>query len=164
MGDFKSLTSGNNTYYVKDETARNAITQLDGRVTTLESAMLSHVGMIIHSTTLATETQVKAIYGGTKWIQHSGYFLRGATSGVTGGKTHNVADGGSDDAVVVSHSHAATRGQFVEAGTQTQTILGSYSTVYGGVALDSNTANTGVSGTNKNIPKYKNVYIWERVS
>ena len=41
-------------------------------------ALLSYVGMIIHSTTLATMQDVIAIYGGTTWIRHEGYFLRGA--------------------------------------------------------------------------------------
>ena len=54
----------------------------------------SYVGMIVQSTTLDTEAKVKAFYGGTTWIQHSGYMLRGATSSVTANSQSN--DGGAD--------------------------------------------------------------------
>ena len=54
----------------------------------------SYVGMIVHSTTLNTEAKVKSFYGGTTWIQHSGYMLRGATSSVTANQASN--DGGAD--------------------------------------------------------------------
>ena len=52
----------------------------------------SHVGMIIQSTTLDTMAKVIAVYGGTKWIWHSGYFLYGASSGVVANSA--AADGG----------------------------------------------------------------------
>ena len=54
----------------------------------------SHIGMIIQSTTLNTEDKVKALYGGTKWISHTGYILRGATSGVVANQA--VKSGGQD--------------------------------------------------------------------
>lgn len=54
----------------------------------------SYVGMVVHSTTFDTEAKVKAFYGGTTWIQHSGYVLRGATSSVTANSA--VKDGGQD--------------------------------------------------------------------
>ena len=55
----------------------------------------SHVGQIIESTTLATLEDVQAIYGSdTTWIQHTGYILRGASSGVT--ENSAVKDGGED--------------------------------------------------------------------
>ena len=41
-----------------------------------ESSIKSHVGMIIHSSTLDTQDKVKEIYGGVTWIQHSGYILK----------------------------------------------------------------------------------------
>ena len=65
---------------------------------TVEKAIqkqLSFVGMIVMSTTLNSELEVQKIYGSdTSWIQHSGYMLRGASQGVTGGLNHNQADGG----------------------------------------------------------------------
>ena len=54
--------------------------------------------MIIHSTKLSTAAQVKAVYGGTTWISHSGYILRGATSGVTANSATKT--GGTDDLIV----------------------------------------------------------------
>ncbi len=40
----------------------------------------SHVGMIIHSTTLDTMEKVIAIYGGTTWVKIEGQFLLGQSS------------------------------------------------------------------------------------
>lgn len=55
----------------------------------------SHIGQIIESTTLATLEDVQAIYGSdTTWIQHTGYILRGASSGVTADSA--AKDGGVD--------------------------------------------------------------------
>lgn len=132
--------------------------------------------MIIHSTTLNTEAKVKAIYGGTKWIQHSGYVLRGATSGVVANSA--VKTGGDDNAVVVKHTHiqqphyhtpyigsnfavygAGGTSQFryiSQAGEDNGNFTGSTNSV---TAINNE---TGEDGTNKNIPNYKSVYIWER--
>ena len=63
----------------------------------------SYIGMIIHSTTLDTAAKVIAIYGGTTWIQHSGYVLRGATSGVSANSASKT--GGNDDLIVPYHTH-----------------------------------------------------------
>lgn len=61
----------------------------------------SHVGQIIHSTTLDTLAKVQAIYGSnTTWISLDGYVLRGATSGVT--PNNNVKDLGNDTHTITS--------------------------------------------------------------
>lgn len=143
--------------------------------------MLSYVGMVIESTTLDTEAKVKAIYGGTTWIQHSGYVLRGASSNVTSNSA--LKDGGSDDAVVVSHSHSVsvsggdhrhsltgpagrngkpkddgtTKDKWYSTATEYTGYSGSLS-MSGTAAADSNWSD----GTDANIPNYKSVYIWER--
>ena len=175
----------------------------------------SHIGQIIMSTTLNTETAVIAEYGGTKWVQHAGYFLRGASSDVTASYideneeliSHNTADGGSEDAVVVSHTHtysgttgandvghyhgtgstdnayfAMTNGGIGDedgggiSGTgnvyprrgdggtwggksTTGTQSANHTHTYSGT-----TSSNGESGTGKNMPPYKDVYIWERVA
>lgn len=135
----------------------------------------SYVGMIIHSTTLDTQAKVIAQYGGTTWIQHSGYFLRGASSGVTANTA--IATGGSDDAVVVKHTHtqnphshtpangtnfgvygAIGENQFYFMGQPNNN--GNFSSATSSEAPTIN--ETGVDGTGKNIPAYKSVYIWER--
>lgn len=75
----------------------------------------SHVGMIIHSTTLDTMEKVIEEYGGTTWICHSGYVLRGAESGVV--SNNAVKTGGSDDSVIPYHTHTFT-GTAVTSGNQ----------------------------------------------
>ena len=127
--------------------------------------MGSYVGMIIHSTTLDTMAKVIEKYGGTTWIQHSGYVLRGAATGVTNNDATKT--GGSDDAVIVQHRHAAPASGFrfyqisgQGAGSvNISTQSGSYATTAGAY-----TAYEGESGTNKNIPNFKSVYIWERTA
>lgn len=129
----------------------------------------SYVGMIVHSTTLDTEAKVKEIYGGTTWIQHSGYFLRGASSGVVANSA--AITGGDDNAYLIKHDHTY----------RTKYSMGSGNAGYDGDTLSGNTgAGSGYKewvaipqqstdktgsvsdGTNRNIPKYKSVYIWER--
>ena len=76
-----------------------------GGISTLNTNLNNYkcyVGMIIHSTTLDTQAKVIAQYGGTKWIQHSGYMLRGATSGVT---ANSASKTGGADSIDLSHSH-----------------------------------------------------------
>ena len=130
-----------------------------GQVTDV-NASLSHVGMIIHSTTLDTEAKVKAIYGSnTSWIQHSGYVLRGATSGVTANNATKT--GGNDGAWLMKHSHtinyanAGNSGAVVGAANQYGPNSGYTTSVAGSVDSTSTTAN---------IPNYKSVYIWERTA
>lgn len=189
----------------------------------------SHIGQIIESTTLDTLAKVQAIYGSnTTWIQHTGYMLRGATSGVTADQAQK--DGGSDDATLVSHSHTFTGSQVTSGGASvahTHTVpaqknlqtatggthnhaLKSNTVHYGGSGINLSTGGVGFggysstpngdgshyhtfeipaivtggdnnghthavtaagtnstegsSGTNANIPNYKNVYIWERTA
>lgn len=147
---------------------------------------MSYVGMIIHSTTFNTEAKVKAFYGGTKWIQHSGYVLRGATSNVTANNATKT--GGSDNAVIVSHSHSvdsfttAVDGAHIHSNIPYNTAADSAGANAYGLQLNISgytaintqgsehshvipahgTNTTGEAGTNKNIPNYKSVYIWER--
>ena len=135
----------------------------------------SYVGMVIHSTTLDTEAKVIAQYGGTTWIQHSGYFLRGASSGVTANSATKT--GGSDDAVVVKHTHTQSAHSHSPANGTNFGVYGAQGTnqffYQGGTSNNGNFTGatssvapiideTGVDGTNKNIPNYKSVYIWER--
>ena len=127
---------------------------------------LSYVGMVIHSTTLNTEAKVKAYYGGTKWIQHSGYVLRGATSGVTSNSATKT--GGNDNATLPSHAHSGVfsiKGSGVDTvGLQSGNIGTQHQVMYANVASTASMATTftGDDPTNANIPNYKSVYIWER--
>jgi hypothetical protein len=189
---------------------------------------LSHIGMVIHSTTLDTEEKVKEIYGGTTWIQLTGYVLRGAASGVT--PDQNLNDGGADSVTVssvASHNHtqnahthtqnAHTHTQNAHTHTQNahdHTLVDPSNSTYspsgarvrhdlqggatgnlvithgtsagkkinGATATNQNATatNQNATATNQNqtatnqanganytvntLPKYKNVYIWERTA
>ena len=62
---------------------------------TVSEYLQSFIGMVVESTTLATLADVQSIYGvDTTWIQHTGYILRGADSGVLADTALN--DGGQD--------------------------------------------------------------------
>lgn len=80
------------------------------------SKSVSHIGMIIQSTTLDTEAKVKAIYGGEEWTQIQGRMLLGANSShavnSTGGSetnshTHTIA---SHTHTINSHYHGLSSG------------------------------------------------------
>lgn len=130
----------------------------------------SYVGMVIHSTTLDTEAKVKAQYGGVTWIQHSGYMLMGATSGVTANDATKT--GGSD-----THSHAlnngfaeaiATGGYFYEKYTQVSGRQYSIKFPVGAQEVSGESAADyviplgGNTNSESTLPSYKSVYIWER--
>lgn len=125
---------------------------------------LSHVGMIIHSTTLNTEAKVKAIYGSnTSWIQHSGYVLRGATSGVVANSATKT--GGEDTHILTvneipSHRHSGSTGGTgkVAGYTSSGSDLSSY------VGAQGYTNYEGGGKAHNNLPNYKSVYIWERTA
>lgn len=143
---------------------------------------ISHIGSIIMSTTLDTEAKVIAIYGGTEWIQHSGYFLRGATSDVSPDSA--IKDGGAETVTltaaqsgVPAHSHplggtAILNNANWSGETYSGTMSGSGYVVYqrtssqtatNKTATNNNTA-ANASQAHNNMPPYKNVYIWERTA
>jgi len=70
--------------------------------------MLHPIGTIIETTVCDTEAKVIETYGGTTWIQHSGYVLRGASSGVVANSATKT--GGEDTHTLTidempSHTH-----------------------------------------------------------
>lgn len=181
-----------------DELENNAFTvdwngnvNIDGNVNVtgniignVVSTNTSHVGMIIQSTTLDTMAKVIAIYGGTTWIQHSGYFLYGATSGVTSNSAQS--DGGESTVTltgaqsgVAAHGHGFTQPTITVNTRYAKTAgdgsaryhvasSGDLSTTFvtatasgGSVA---NAAEANASQAHNNMPPYKNVYVWERTA
>ena len=147
--------------------------------------MNSYVGLVIISTVLDTEAKVINVYGGTSWIQHAGYFLRGAADNVSPDKSQS--DGGEESVTLTSsqsglpaHNHpTGTNGERFQTrprdsstpAEQGGTIAGTgyyypKSTMPGWGSL----ANTGNSDAqdaaepHNNMPPFKNVYIWERVA
>ena len=118
----------------------------------------SHVGMIIHSTTLDTMAKVIAIYGGTKWVKIEGRFLLGHSSSYainsTGGEaTHTLTIN-----EMPSHNHTID----VSAST------GNYGNMPLGGAMkgsvNDNISSVGGGKAHNNMPPYKTVYIWERTA
>lgn len=91
---------------IGDGTNTGAINALNTQLT----AIKSHVGMIIHSTTLDTEAKVKAIYGGEAWSKIEGQFLLGASA------SHAVNTTGGAETVALtvnqmpSHNHGGWTG------------------------------------------------------
>lgn len=158
-----------------------------------EALQQSYIGMITTSTTLDTLEKVREVFGSdTTWIQHSGYMLRGAASGVVANSAAKT--GGNDNSIIPYHYHSVSRKLLAESAGghvhtsknyQVQTTYGgahynpSGSFTIGSLDLSSvmnsagahqhyisahDTNYAGEDVTNKNIPNYKSVYIWERVS
>lgn len=145
---------------------------------------LHPIGTIIHTTVCDTMAKVVETYGGTTWIQHTGYMLRGADSGVTADNAEK--DGGSDNAVVVQHEHSVSvsggnhrhtwsgplgRNAYPQdiTGQATDKWYGSkdaYTEYSGNLSMSGTAANNTnwSDGTNANIPNYKSIYIWERTA
>ena len=68
--------------------------------------LLFPIGAVIESTTCDTMEKVVENYGGTTWIQHTGYILRGASSGVIANDAQKT--GGADS---VSYTPASSDGK-----------------------------------------------------
>ena len=109
--------------------------------------------------------KVIAIYGGTTWIQHSGYFLYGATSNVAANNA--ASDGG--EAV-----HTLTVDEMPSHTHKIRYTGGNANGIYGGMPGTSVDATPGYNDfivayegggqAHNNMPPYKNVYIWERTA
>ena len=155
------------------------------RISNVESAVsskiASYVGMIIFSSKLDTAAKVKAIYGGTTWVQIQGRMLIGASSSYKNGTTGGAASVSYKPAGTVgghtltlseipSHSHTfpisyagntGSNNGFLRnttAGTGTQTTSSA-----GGGGSHSH-GFTGTSATIATMPPYRAVYIWERTA
>ena len=170
-GGVYSILGSTSISGIGDGSVTGAISSLNSNL----SASKSHVGMIIHSTTLNTEAKVKEIYGGTTWIQHSGYFLRGADTGVTADDANYT--GGADEVTltaaqcgVPAHAHKMPTKYTINSGAHSHSSAGNYvadapNTSEGpsNIYTDNNNA-VNASQAHNNIPKYKSVYIWERTA
>lgn len=121
----------------------------------------SHVGMIIHSTTLDTEAKVIAQYGGTQWQKIEGVFLLGQSAshaaGSTGGEEAHTLT--IDEIPPHSHSFNAGATCFANGGSNdVSQVAGNRNYQYLAIG------NTGGGQAHNNMPPYKAVYIWERTA
>ena len=95
-----------------------------------EALQQSYIGMITTSTTLDTLEKVREVFGSdTTWIQHSGYMLRGAASGVVANSAAKT--GGADthtltESEIPSHRHGipALSGSAASNGSHTHDFVG----------------------------------------
>lgn len=121
--------------------------------------------MIIHTTTLDTMEKVIAIYGGTTWEKIEGMFLLGASGSYeinsTGGETNHTLT----ETEIPAHRHWVWKnpiagvgsGEYGEEAYLAQSILTANGTF-------GKTSSTGGNKPHNNMPPYKVVYIWERIS
>ena len=119
----------------------------------------SHIGMIIHSTTLDTMEKVIDIYGGTQWAKIEGRFLLGQSSSyainsIGGEETHTLTI-----AEMPSHDHGIDIAE-TSGGVNANMPMGgaTWSTNYDAIQP------TGGGQAHNNMPPYKVVYIWERTA
>lgn len=117
--------------------------ELTDKVITKE--ILHPIGTIIESTTCDTMAKVVAAYGGTTWIQHTGYVLRGASSGVvansatkTGGADTHTLTGAESG--LKSHGHGFTQPTVDGGATNTGWISANH--VHGYTSITEGGGNT----------------------
>lgn len=77
--------------------------EIDNRLDKIKE--LSHIGMIIHSTTLDTMEKVIEIYGGTIWYKIEGMFLLGQSSTYAVNSTGGEASHTLSSTEMPSHTH-----------------------------------------------------------
>lgn len=111
-------------------------------------------------TTVMSPTDPAEFIGGSWKKETAGKFFRTSLS-----ETDEITDGGSDDAIVVSHTHSLYRG--LSYGSQGSfnggvQYLGSDNFYDATNSVDVQT--TGQSGTDANLPTYKNRIFWTRIN
>jgi hypothetical protein len=147
----------------------NSTTQLATTAFVQAALQALHPVGSIYTSTAATNPGTTFGFG--TWVQFgAGRVLMGAGGAFGAGTT-----GGSNDAIVVSHTHTITdpghnhttdsAGGTIDAfsgpsGRYAQIGGGTSSTAVTGISLSS----TGSSGTNANLPPYIVVYIWNRTA
>lgn len=156
------------------EGSANKFLNEKGTFTDMKALMLEYcypVGSFYIST---KNVSPQTFLGGT-WESRSGYMLRAATSDVTFDKANDTNDGGADSVTVSSvanhnhtqdqHRHYVSRSVSgnVASGGLGSYIKRAYENVYTNYVTATNQAN-GANYTVNTLPKYKNVYMWERTA
>jgi len=176
------------SHYDRDPST-GTLTRTDGGLNLQDmKAVMLDICYPVGSIYQSTENVSPATFLGGTWISLSGYMLRGATSGVR--QNTNALDGGADSVTissVASHNHTqnAHGHGLVQDGNPDQTLaIGPHTSSRGNYkpagidwgATDSNagwkkvsntTATNIANGANYTVatlPKYKNVYMWERIA
>ena len=148
-------------------------------VVTPSDKILSHVGMIIQSSTLDTMEKVIEVYGGTTWRKIEGRFLLGQSSSYAIGSEGGEATHKLTESEMPAHKHAQNAMVYGYYGWNEYTTTAySVMTSYNGgdyfgsgskqnaalVSANCSTNATGGGAAHNNMPPYKSVYIWERIA
>ena len=136
--------------------ATNVATELESL--TGGDTPLSHVGQIIFSTTLDTESKVIAMYGGTAWTQIEGKFILGASTDYTVESTGGEATHVLTVNEMPSHTHSLSN-QWGGAGVNDVQFTGS-----GKFPTSGTSGSAGGGQAHNNMPPYFTTYIWHRTA
>jgi hypothetical protein len=156
-----------------------------GTGVTTAAAIVSLVGGVLFPVgaiyTATVSTNPATLFGFGTWTQFAaGRMMMGAGGSFSPGTT-----GGSNDAIVVSHTHSGTTNTTsitggLSSGMPTASGVFSSGSIFSGVgfgaqpnyniSMDAShnhsftTGSTGASGTNANLPPYIVVYMWQRTA
>ncbi len=147
---------------------------------TSSKQIMSHIGMVIHSTTLDTMDKVISVYGGKTWEKIEGRFLLGQSADYAIGTEGGEAEHTLTKEEMPSHTHsslphnhtyskttATEKYTFVSMG-ESPTNLDYVASVTNSTENTSSksvtTQSTGGGESHNNMPPYKVVYIWERTA
>lgn len=180
------------SHYDRDPSTGNLIQTAGMRSLDEIKAIMLDICYPVGSIYQSTENVSPATFLGGTWISLSGYMLRGATSGVR--QATDALDGGADTFTIgtsnmAGHTHGnkSLVGQFQGSDTQfhwnwvssgiISKISGQHTYMMDRVGNSSGNQAVGFktdashthdnvgSGTAiSNLPKYKNVYMWERTA
>ena len=149
----------------------DSLTDLGAKITQINadlSAIRSHIGMIVQSTTLDTEAKVIAIYGGTAWSKIEGKFLLGQSSSHAVNSTGGAETVTLNEAQMPQHRHSGllVTGVNCSVGVQGTGGIALKTETFSGSDTINNpyTGATGGSQPHNNMPPFKTVYIWERTA
>lgn len=125
---------------------------------------MSHVGTIIHSTTLDTMEKVIAVYGGTEWQRIEGRFLLGASGSCKNGSTGGESEHKLTVQEMPSHTHYLPKFAVATDNSKSITQRNTTTGVCNSTGFISETSAAGNGKSHNNMPPYRAVYIWERTA
>ena len=125
---------------------------------------MSHVGMIIHSTTMDTMEKVIAVYGGTEWQKIEGRFLLGSSGSYKNGSTGGESEHKLTVQEMPSHTHSLPKFAVATDNSKNITQYNTTTGVCNSTGFISETSAAGNGKPHNNMPPYKAVYIWERTA
>ena len=129
-----------------------------------QNGNMSHVGTIIHSTTLDTMEKVIAVCGGTEWQKIEGRFLLGASGSCKNGSTGGESEHKLTVQEMPSHTHYLPKFAVATDNSKSITQQNTTTGVCNSTGFISETSAAGNGKSHNNMPPYRAVYIWERTA